>query len=114
MNITVCDVCGRTIERVLDVNVAYEWGTGTPKVPGARFWIPIAQHPERWMYQVSELCPSCILDLSAFYLGIQKAYGQKTSQVEKLKEAVQNLLKAPHNSFNDAMWREKIKELLSL
>lgn len=34
-------------------------------------------------------------------------------QLHNLEEAVWALLKAPHNSFSDALWREKVKELLA-
>lgn len=35
-----------------------------------------------------------------------------SADLRELRGAVRNLLKAPHNSFNDAMWREKVKGLL--
>ncbi len=44
-----------------------------------------------------------------------KAYAEKDAmvlQLSDLQNSVRELLKAPHNSFNDAMWREKVKGLL--
>lgn len=44
---------------------------------------------------------------------VRKELTEKDRLYHELSDAIQNLLKAPHNSFNDAMWREKIKGLLT-
>lgn len=48
--------------------------------------------------------------------GVVETATEKREETNRLlsetQEAVRNLLKAPHNSFNDAMWREKVKSLL--
>jgi len=111
MNLTICDVCLRPIERVLANGLATD--QQDPKL-GASLWMPLSQSPNHWMYCGIDLCPSCIRELSAAYIGLKEQGGRKKDPSKELKEAVQNLLKAPHNSFNDAMWREKIKELLAI
>ena len=58
MDAVVCDVCDRRVERPATQEQL-------------RFEIPIFQNPERFMMQQIDLCMSCGLEFSAWFIGFK-------------------------------------------